>query len=141
MIRSKSVFAKAVRRLFQRLKKQPRDFLNFSENFICKFDGTVYEKPEPQLFSFNSPFGACPTCQGFGNTTGVDYDLVVPNPLLLSIKEGAIDRVFATCVQMNAQRDLIKFAKAKEFRQMFRLPILKTGSRKIFWKATDNGAA
>jgi excinuclease ABC subunit A len=64
--------------------------LSFSEQFICQYDGTVYEPPEPRLFSFNSPFGACPTCQGFGNTTGLDMELVVPNPLL-SIKDGAID--------------------------------------------------
>lgn len=64
--------------------------LNFSNKFVCKYDGESYEEPEPQLFSFNSPFGACPTCQGFGNSIGVDFNLVVPNPLL-SIKEGAID--------------------------------------------------
>ncbi|MBX7174820.1 MAG: excinuclease ABC subunit UvrA [Pyrinomonadaceae bacterium] len=64
--------------------------LIFSDKFICKNDGTPFEQPEPHLFSFNSPFGACPTCQGFGNTIGVDYDLVVPNPLL-SIKQGAVD--------------------------------------------------
>src|SRR6185295_1762627 len=64
--------------------------LKFSDSYICKYDGTIYEEPEPELFSFNSPFGACPTCQGFGNTIGVDYDLVIPNPLL-SIKEGAIE--------------------------------------------------
>ncbi|MBA3334432.1 MAG: excinuclease ABC subunit A, partial [Acidobacteria bacterium] len=56
--------------------------LNFSEKFICKYDGTIYEEPEPRLFSFNSPFGACPLCQGFGNTIDVDFELVVPNPLL-----------------------------------------------------------
>src|SRR5439155_12621738 len=42
--------------------------LRFSEGFECKYDGTVYARPEPRLFSFNNPFGACPTCQGFGNT-------------------------------------------------------------------------
>src|SRR5205085_10237890 len=45
--------------------------LRFSERFECKYDGTVYETPEPRLFSFNNPFGACPTCQGFGNTIGL----------------------------------------------------------------------
>ncbi len=64
--------------------------LNFSEKFICKYDGTVYEEPEPRLFSFNSPFGACPLCQGFGNTIGVDNNLVVPNPLL-SLRDGAVE--------------------------------------------------
>ena len=64
--------------------------LNFSDRFACKYDGTVYAQPEPRLFSFNNPFGACPTCQGFGNTIGLDMDLVIPNPGL-SLKEGAIE--------------------------------------------------
>jgi excinuclease ABC subunit A len=64
--------------------------LKFSDKFICKNDGTIFETPEPHLFSFNSPFGACPACQGFGNTIGVDFNLVVPNPLL-SIREGAVE--------------------------------------------------
>jgi excinuclease ABC subunit A len=64
--------------------------LNFSDRFACKYDGTVYAQPEPRLFSFNNPFGACPTCQGFGNTIGLDMNLVIPNPGL-SLKEGAIE--------------------------------------------------
>jgi len=64
--------------------------LKFSDRFECKYDGTVYALPEPRLFSFNNPYGACPTCQGFGNTIGLDLDLVIPNPGL-SLKEGAIE--------------------------------------------------
>src|SRR5437867_2097378 len=64
--------------------------LRFSERFECKYDGTTYATPEPRLFSFNSPFGACPTCQGFGNTIGLDLDLVIPNPGL-TLSEGAIE--------------------------------------------------
>jgi excinuclease ABC subunit A len=64
--------------------------LRFSEAFECKYDGTVYARPEPRLFSFNSPFGACPVCQGFGNTIGLDLDLVIPNPSL-TLKEGAVE--------------------------------------------------
>ncbi len=64
--------------------------LKFSDRFECKYDGTVYAEPEPRLFSFNNPYGACPTCQGFGNTIGLDLDLVIPNPGL-SLKEGAIE--------------------------------------------------
>ncbi len=63
--------------------------LKYSEAFVCRNDGIEYEEPEPRLFSFNSPFGACATCQGFGNTTGIDYDLVIPDKNL-SIKKGAI---------------------------------------------------
>ena len=46
--------------------------LRFSERFECKYDGTIYAQPEPRLFSFNNPYGACPTCQGFGNIIGLD---------------------------------------------------------------------
>ncbi len=82
--------------------------LKFSDSFVCKYDGTEYDEPEPQLFSFNSPFGACPTCQGFGNTIGVDYDLVIPNPLL-SIKEGAVEP-FTRPQHAWAQKELLKYA-------------------------------
>jgi len=64
--------------------------LKFSDRFECKYDGTIYAQPEPRLFSFNNPYGACRTCQGFGNTIGLDLDLVIPNPGL-SLKEGAIE--------------------------------------------------
>ncbi len=64
--------------------------MRFSERFECKYDGTVYAQPEPRLFSFNNPFGACPTCQGFGNTIGLDLDLVIPNPML-TLGEGAVE--------------------------------------------------
>lgn len=82
--------------------------LKYSDQFICKYDGTVYDEPEPQLFSFNSPFGACPTCQGFGNTIGVDYDLVIPNPLL-SLKEGAVEP-FTRPQHAWAQKEVLKYA-------------------------------
>jgi len=42
--------------------------LVFNERFECKKCGATYQEPEPRLFSFNSPYGACPRCQGFGNT-------------------------------------------------------------------------
>jgi len=82
--------------------------LKFSDRYICKYDGTQYEEPEPQLFSFNSPFGACPTCQGFGNTIGVDYGLVIPNPLI-SIKDGAVEP-FTRPQHAWAQKELLKYA-------------------------------
>ncbi|HSE25851.1 MAG TPA: excinuclease ABC subunit UvrA [Pyrinomonadaceae bacterium] len=75
--------------VIQTVEPEPQR-LRFSENFQCKYDETVYATPEPRLFSFNNPFGACPTCQGFGNTIGLDINLVIPNPGL-SLKEGAIE--------------------------------------------------
>jgi excinuclease ABC subunit A len=81
--------------------------LNFSEKFICKYDGTIFEEPEPRLFSFNSPFGACPLCQGFGNTIDIDFDLIVPNENL-SIAEGAVEP-FTRPQYAWAQRELLRF--------------------------------
>jgi excinuclease ABC subunit A len=62
----------------------------FSEAFECKVCGIRYEDPEPRLFSFNSPFGACPRCQGFGNTIDLDMGLVIPDRNL-SLNQGAIE--------------------------------------------------
>jgi excinuclease ABC subunit A len=64
--------------------------LSFSERFECKRCCVSYVEPEPQLFSFNNPFGACPRCQGFGNTIDVDPDLVIPDKNK-SLEEGAIE--------------------------------------------------
>ncbi|MGI8495030.1 MAG: excinuclease ABC subunit UvrA, partial [Pyrinomonadaceae bacterium] len=86
--------------------------LNFADKFVCKYDGTVYEEPEPRLFSFNSPFGACPTCQGFGNTIGINYDLVVANPLL-SLNEGAVEP-FTRPQHDWANKELMRFARSSD---------------------------
>src|SRR6185295_10407517 len=83
--------------------------LKFSEGFECRQCNLKYATPEPRLFSFNNPFGACPTCQGFGNTIGLDLDLVIPNREL-SLSQGAIEPW--TKPQYDwAQKELIKFAK------------------------------
>ncbi len=63
--------------------------LRFSEKFACKKCGTLFDDPEPRLFSFNSPFGACPRCQGFGNTIDYDMDQVIPDKSL-ALVDGAI---------------------------------------------------
>lgn len=68
---------------------EPMQF-RFSEKFACKQCGIEFAEPEPRLFSFNSPTGACPRCQGFGNTIDYDMDLVVPDKTL-SIEDGAVD--------------------------------------------------
>jgi excinuclease ABC subunit A len=62
----------------------------FSERFECRSCGISYEDPQPRLFSFNNPFGACPTCHGFGNIIELDMDLVVPDAAK-SINQGAIE--------------------------------------------------
>jgi excinuclease ABC subunit A len=69
---------------------KPAERLTFNERFECKNDGTLYQEPEPRLFSFNNPYGACPRCQGFGNTIDFDLNLVVPDPSK-SLDDGAIE--------------------------------------------------
>ena len=63
--------------------------LKFSDRFECAYDGTRAPTPTPQLFSFNSPRGACPTCNGFGATLEYDEALIVPYPDR-SLRDGAI---------------------------------------------------
>ena len=60
---------------------------HFSSRF--ELDGIVFEEPVPNLFSFNNPFGACPTCEGFSQVLGVDAELVIPDTRL-SLFEGAV---------------------------------------------------
>ncbi len=64
--------------------------LRFAQRFECKECNLRYEEPEPRLFSFNNPYGACPRCQGFGNTIDFDLDLVIPDKIK-TLAEGAIE--------------------------------------------------
>jgi excinuclease ABC subunit A len=68
----------------------PARTLRFNEKFQCKTCGMEFAAPEPILFSFNSPVGACPRCQGFGNTIDFDLDRVIPDKSL-SLDEGAVE--------------------------------------------------
>lgn len=63
--------------------------MGFAADWICLDCNRRYLPPEPRLFSFNHPWGACPTCEGFGNIIDIDMDLVVPDPKK-SLREGAI---------------------------------------------------
>ena len=65
------------------------DPLRFNQKFSCPDCRIDYEEPDPRLFSFNNPFGACPECQGFGRAVGIDMDLVVPDRRR-TLREGAI---------------------------------------------------
>ena len=83
--------------------------LRFSERFECKNCSAVYPDPEPRLFSFNNPFGACPTCQGFGNTVGLDVGLVIPNREL-SLSGGAVEP-WTKPQYESAQKEMLRFCK------------------------------
>ncbi len=62
----------------------------FSKQLMCIDTGISYEEPSPNAFSFNSPYGACPTCKGLGNVYTIDMDEVLPDKSK-SVKDGAID--------------------------------------------------
>ncbi|HEY9450162.1 MAG TPA: excinuclease ABC subunit UvrA, partial [Gemmatimonadaceae bacterium] len=84
--------------------------LRFTERFECAYDGTLGVTPTPQLFSFNSPRGACPTCNGFGATLEYDETLIVPHPER-SLRAGAIDP-WTKPRYGNKRRALAEFARA-----------------------------
>src|SRR5918999_403067 len=65
------------------------ELVTFSEKLACTFDGLSFDELQPRNFSFNSPYGACTTCDGLGTRLEVDPELVVPDPDL-SIREGAV---------------------------------------------------
>jgi excinuclease ABC subunit A len=68
----------------------PPEHWVFNERFECKTCKITYQDPEPSLFSFNNPYGACPRCQGFGNTVDFDLDLVIPDKNK-TLGEGAVE--------------------------------------------------
>lgn len=86
----------------------------FSQKLACSACGVSFEELQPRLFSFNSPFGACETCQGLGAKMEFDPDLVVPNKDL-SLNEGAI-RPWRSQLQSGWVRQMVtKLAEALEF--------------------------
>lgn len=84
--------------------------LAFTERFECPNDGTRAPIPTPQLFSFNNPRGACPTCNGFGANLTYDESLIVPN-VELSVRDGAIDPWTAPRYEKQ-RRTVVEYARS-----------------------------
>ncbi|MCB2204722.1 excinuclease ABC subunit UvrA [bacterium] len=103
----------------------------FNSRFACSVCGTAYAEPEPQLFSFNSPAGACPTCQGFGRTTGIDPNLVVPN-VNKTLGEGAV-QPWSTPKHSKHQRDLERVAHEHNIRLDVPYRELEDRERDFVW--------
>ena len=91
---------------------EPAEARDYSSALACPKCDEHYEDPVPNLFSFNSPVGACESCRGFGRTMGIDYDLVIPDPRL-SLAEGAI-KVWQSKSYRSCQRDLLRYARKRE---------------------------
>lgn len=107
--------------------------LNFSERF--ERDGMEFTEPKPQMFSFNNPFGACDKCEGFGKVSGIDEDLVIPDPEE-TIRNGAIAPYSGEKFSRHL-RDLIKVSAR------YSLPIdtpyqeLDDDVKEIIWEGKD----
>ncbi|GAA5523265.1 excinuclease ABC subunit UvrA [Aliifodinibius salicampi] len=107
--------------------------LKYSERF--EMDGMEFHEPTPQMFSFNNPFGACDTCEGFGKVSGIDEDLVIPEPDK-TIRDGAIAPFTGEKFSRHL-RDLIKVAARHS------LPIdtpyqdLSKEVKNILWEGKD----
>ena len=78
-----------------------------------------YEEPEPRLFSFNNPYGACPRCQGFGNTIDFDLDLVIPDKIEIAERSVAIEP-WTKPKYRPLFTEMKRFAKQAGFRWMCR---------------------
>ncbi len=93
---------------------EPGAVHRFSERFECRECGIPYELPQPRLFSFNNPFGACPVCHGFGNIIELDMSLVVPDATK-SIAQDAIEPWSKPHYRAHLA-DLKRAAKSKDIR-------------------------
>ncbi|MCS6924670.1 MAG: excinuclease ABC subunit UvrA [Candidatus Binatia bacterium] len=83
----------------------------FSDQLECATCGLVYKEPVPNLFSFNSPLGACDTCRGFGRIIDIDLDLIIPDPTL-SLQDGAIKPWRIKAAQWE-RRELLEFCQKR----------------------------
>jgi excinuclease ABC subunit A len=79
-----------VLRTLPRAENEKPEMIRFSSAFECSSCHRGYREPEPRLFSFNNPYGACPRCQGFGNTIDFDPNLIVPDRTK-TLDGGAVD--------------------------------------------------
>ncbi len=88
---------------------EPTETLRFSSDLHCAFCDIHYDDPTPNLFSFNSPVGACPTCRGFGRTIGIDWNLVIPDDSKTLV--GGAVKPWQTESFRDVQEELMKHAR------------------------------
>ncbi|MBI5645444.1 MAG: excinuclease ABC subunit UvrA [Ignavibacteriae bacterium] len=110
------------------------DEWKFSAAYECSVCHARYIEPEPRIFSFNNPAGACPTCQGFGRTTGIDPNLVVPNPTR-TLAEGAV-QPWTTPKHSKHYRDLEKVAASVAVPLDVPYKQLTKAQRDVIWNGT-----
>jgi hypothetical protein len=91
--------------------------VQYSKQLMCLETGLSYEEPSPNSFSFNSPYGACPTCKGLGNVYAIDLGLIMPDTTL-SINEGAIH-------PLGEAREASVFTQIKQFARKHKISMDK----------------
>ncbi|MEM7647095.1 MAG: excinuclease ABC subunit A, partial [Pseudomonadota bacterium] len=111
------------------------DIWRFSDSLTCSVCEETLPTPSPQLFSFNSPVGACETCNGFGNTLDIDEAKVVPNPTL-SLREGAIVPFFMPSAA-RARRKLFTYCKNKKINMDTPWEKLPAKQREVLWNGNS----
>jgi excinuclease ABC subunit A len=108
----------------------------FSNQLACAGCQIEYSTPMPNLFSFNSPMGACDTCRGFGRTIGIDMDLVIPDHSL-SLKDGAI-KPFGTSDNGRVEYgDLMDFCRRQKITTDIPFSRLKAAHKKAIIEGTS----
>ena len=108
--------------------------ISFSNKFEA--DGIVFEEPVPNLFSFNNPFGACPTCEGFSQVLGLDADLIIPDKNL-SLFEGAVAPWKGEKLSWWKEQ-FIKAAKKFNFPIHKPIADLSDEQLKVLWEGNDH---
>ena len=111
--------------------------LTFSSKLECATCGISYNPPFPNLFSFNSPLGACETCRGFGRTIDIDLDLVIPNPAL-SLEEGAIKPFGGRHNHRMEFDDLMAFCRRRKIPTQVPFSRLKKSQQKAIIEGTSD---
>ena len=107
---------------------------SFNNRFEC--DGMLFEEPSPNLFSFNNPVGACPTCEGFSQVLGIDAELVIPNKTL-SVYDGAVAPWKGEKMDWWRQQ-FVKGAKKIDFPIHKPVAELSAKHYKQLWEGTDD---
>ncbi len=114
----------------------PQTF-RYSAAFECDTCHRFYREPEPRLFSFNNPFGACPRCQGFGNTIDFDPNLIVPDRSK-SLNDGAVDPWTKPQYRDPWQDDLKRAARAEGIRTDVPWFDLTEAQQNFLWEGRGN---
>jgi len=115
----------------------PNKHFSFSNRLECAACDIAYTSPIPNLFSFNSPVGACDTCRGFGRTIDIDLDLIIPNPSL-TIEEGAVKPWGSLENHRFELKDLMGFCRKSRIKTNIPFRKLTSAEKRAIIDGTDN---